>query len=168
LYYWDAADVPEFPSLNAAVRLQSVGAFGVSAASGFNTHTLVSPQDVSDSFMSGNVLATSWNCGRAGGTAATSLQFVYDENGTATDCSLDHWGDDGRAWSDFCDEQGFGVDTEYQSRESNGSTLPAGDPTAAWPDPFAIDADGTTDAAPLNAPRQAIRIVRTGITAALE
>jgi hypothetical protein len=168
LYYWDAADVAEFPSLNPATLLQSVGPFGVSAAAGFNTHTLVSPQNVSDDFMSGNLLATSWNCGRAGGAQATSLQFVYDENGTATDCDLAHWGDNGRAWSDFCDEQGYGVDTEYQSRESNGSTLPFSDPTLEWPDPFAVDADGTTDAAPLNAPRQAIRIVRTGITASVD
>jgi hypothetical protein len=168
LYYWDAADVAEFPSLNAAALLQSIGPFGVSAAAGFNTHTLVTPQNVSDSFMSGNVLATSWNCGRSGGAQATTLQFVYDENGTATDCDLAHWGDNGRAWSDFCDEQGFGVNTEYQSRESNGSTLPASDPTLTWPDPFAVDSTPTTDAAPLNAPRQAIRVVRTGISVVVE
>ena len=168
LYYWDSADVAEFPSLSSAPLLQSVGLFGVSAASGFNTHTLAAPQDVSDAFMSGNVIATSWNCGRAGGAQATSLQFVYDENGTAADCDLAHWGDNGRAWSDFCDEQGFGVDTEYQTRESNGSTMPHGDPTSVWPDPFEPDATGTTDAAPLNAPRQAIRVVRAGITAALD
>jgi hypothetical protein len=168
LYLWDAGDVAEFPSLSSAALLQSIGPFGVSAAAGFNTHTLAVPQSVDEALTGGGLVATSWNCGRAGGAAATSLQFVYDENGTATDCDLVHWTDDGRAWSDFCDEQGHGVDTEYQSRESNGSTLPASDPTLEWPDPFAVDADGTTDAAPLNVPRQAIRIVRSGITAAVE
>lgn len=168
LYYWDAADVAEFPSLSSAPLLQSIGPFGVSAAAGFNTHTLAIPQDVGSGFMSGNLLATSWNCGRAGGAQATTLQFVYDEDGFAGSfCDLAHWTDDGRAWSDFCDDQGNGVNTEYQSRESNGSTLPHGDPTATWPDPFEIDSTGTTDASPLNAPRQAIRVRRPGITASV-
>jgi hypothetical protein len=135
-----------------------------SAASGFNTHTLATPVALNAA------LATTiaWNCGRAGGAAATSLQFVYDEDGFAgTNCDVAHWTDDGRVWSDFCDEQGYTVQTEYQGRASNGSTMPIGDPTEAWPNPFAIDSGGTTDAAPLNAPRQAIRVVRTGITVAV-
>lgn len=164
VYLWSPADVPNFPSLAAAARAASVGAFGVSAASAFNTHTLASPVSINDA------LATTiaWNCGRAGGAAATSLQFVYDEDGFAgTACDLAHWTDDGRVWSDFCDEQGYSVNTEYQGRASNGSTMPIGDPTLAWPNPFAIDSTGTTDAAPLNAPRQAIRVVRTGIAVAV-
>lgn len=165
VYSWAVADVPEFPSLSAADLLVNLGAFGVSAASGFNTHTLASALDVSDATLGGDSIGVLWNCGRTGGAAATSLQFVYDEDGFAgTNCDLAHWTDDGRAWSDFCDEQGYDIETEYQTRESNGSTMSHGDPTVAQPDPFAIDSTGTTDAAPLNVPRQAIRIVRPGIT----
>ena len=165
LYLWAAADVGEFPSLDPALRLQSVAAFGVSAASQFNTHTLAVSQSVGDEVLGDGLLGVAWNCGRAGGTQATTLQFVYDEDGfSGAACDLAHWTDDGRAWSDFCDEQGFGVDTEYQTRTSNGSTMPAGDPTDAWPDPFAVDSTPTADAAPLNAPRQAIRVVRPAIS----
>lgn len=164
IYVWSSADVANFPSLDAAARVQSIGPFGVTTATSFNTHTLASPASVSDTL----AMTVAWNCGRAGGTAATSLQFVYDEDGFAgAACDLAHWTDDGRVWSDFCDEQGYSVNTEYQARASNGSTMPIGDPTLAWPDPFAIDSTGATDAAPLNAPRQAIRVVRTGITVAV-
>lgn len=159
LYSWDAADVPNFPSLSAAPLLRSVGAFGVSAADSFNTLALSPALDLEGV----DVLAIAVNCGVAGGGQAATLQFLYDEDATG-ELSTDHWGDDGRAWSDWVDENSFGVDTEYQTRTSNGSVMPAGDPAATWPDPFAIDTAGTTDAAPLNAPRMAVRLQRAGIT----
>jgi hypothetical protein len=164
IYSWSASDATNFPSLSAATLLQSVGAFGVSSANAYNVHILSTPIGVGRELLGGNAIGVAWNSGRAGGTQATTLQFGYDENGTATACDLVHWGDDGRAWSDFCDEQGYGVNTEYQARASNGTTMPTGDPALTWPNPFAIDSAPPADGTSLDVPRQAIRVVRPGIT----
>lgn len=169
LYSQTAADVPNFPSLTPPELLQHVGPFGVSAANQYNTHTLSASQSLAgvEAFMS------AWTCARTGDVAATSLQFVYNENGGGGLPSVDHWEDDGRDWSDWIDEGSFGdplidgsglQNTEYQARESNGSTMPAGSLTAVYPDPYAVDSTGTTDAAPLNVPRGAFLIVSPGIS----
>jgi hypothetical protein len=170
LYVWQVADIPEFPSLDPASLLVSIGPFGVTTASANNTHVLASPRDIGTTVLGGAAISVAVNCGRAGGTQATTLQFVYDED-VVNEPSLDHWTDDGRAWSDWIDEGSYGdprggglQDTEYQTRTSNGSTMPAGDPTATWPDPFEVDSSGTPDAAPRNVPRMALHLVRVVIT----
>lgn len=156
---WPVDDVLTVPSADPATLLRNVGPFGVSTANGYNIHTLAEPLDLDGV----EVLGVLFNCGRAGGAAATSLQFVYDENGGPTIPSTNHWLDDGRAWSDFVDEGSFWIQTEYQTRESNGSAMVHGDPTLPQPSTFAPD-DG--DDFPLNARRGATRITRPGITAA--
>lgn len=169
LYDEDPGDIGQFPHLVAPPLLQSLGPFGVSAANQYNTHMLASPQSLSGI----EALGIAYNCGRAGGAAATTLQFLYNEDAGGLP-NTNHWLDDGRAWSDWVDEGSYGDPqsgttptqrTEYQTRTSNGSTMPAGDPTDAWPNPFQVDSSGTPDAAPLNVPRGAFLIVCPGITA---
>lgn len=155
---WPLSDILEVPSLDPATLLRNVGPFGVSAANGYNVHTLATPLDLDGV----EALGVLFNCGRAGGAAATSLQFIYDENGGPDTPDVTHWGDGGRNWSDYVDEGGFWVESEYQTRESNGSAMAHGDPTAAQPNTFAPD-DG--DDFPLNARRGATRIIRPGIVA---
>lgn len=151
---WPEADVGTVPSEDPATLLRNVGLFGVSAAGGYNVHTLDTPLDLDGVA----VLGVLFNCGRVGGANATSLQFIYNEDGGTA-----HWLDQGRAWSDFMDDGGFGQDSEYQTRESNGSAMVHGDPSLPQPSVFAPD-DG--DDFPLNARRGATRITRPGITAA--
>jgi hypothetical protein len=168
VYSWDVADIANFPSTSAATRLANLGAFGVTTASSYNTHTLASPLDVSESTMVGDSIALTWNCGRAGGAQATTLQFAYNTDSFAgSQCSLSHWGGT-RIWSDFCDEQGYGIRTQYQTNRTNGSLMQFSDPTLAQPNPFAIDSTPVADTSPLDAPRQSIRIVRAGITGVVE
>lgn len=166
LYDWDPADVGNFPSTSPATLLQSIGPAGVTTANAYAIHELASPQALAGI----DAIAIAFNCGRAGGAAATSLQFIYDED-TGGVPGLNHW-EDGRIWSDWVDDGSYGDPrsgglqrTEYQTRASNGSTMPAGDPTAAWPNPFAVDSVVTADAAPLNVPRSAFLVVLPGITA---
>lgn len=153
----DPDDVGNFPHLVAPTLLRNEGAFGVTSANGYNVRELSSPLPLAGV----ETLGVLFNCGRAGGAPATSLQFLYDENGGPALPSLDHWDDDGRAWSDYMDDGAYVLDSEYQTRASNGSTMAHGDPTAAQPDPFEID-DG--DAAPLNARRGASLVHVPGVT----
>lgn len=154
IYEWPDLTIP---SAGAPALLRSIGAFGTTAANGWNRHTLATPLEIGeDALGAGAIVGLALNCGnRSGvGTPAT-LQLLFDANLGASEVYPTAWVDARLGWSDLMAEGANGYDerTEYQTRATNGSTAPNGDPNAVWPATLPIDSSGTPDLGPENLAR---------------
>lgn len=99
----------------------------------------------------GQIISLGFNFGlRDSGGAGSVTEFVFDPPGAFPSRWLGGWpdDDDGSIHSDWM-EDGFGVLSEYRTRQAAGSTMPENDPNASMPATFVPNAsdDGPTNAA---------------------
>lgn len=148
------------PASSTPELLRDAGAFGMTGT-GYQTHVYATPIDVT----AGQIVGFTFNAGNVDGSTPTDTVSVnYDPNTAGQDAWLTSWVDDGRTWNDLCQDGGggFGNVTEYRSQLALGSTMPMGDPNAAWPSTYLTDAfdDHSTE----NLLRFRFGLVRAGIT----
>jgi hypothetical protein len=158
--FYEFADIPA-PTVLGATLLRDVGPYGLSGT-GYQRHTLATPLSVT----AGTILGVMWNAGNEDGTTPTdTISVNYDPDTGAAEYWSTAWIDDGRTWNDMDptgNEDGYGQETEYRTRAAFGGQMPEGDPSAAWPDPFAEDA--SDDHSVRNHLRHRIYLSRAGIT----
>lgn len=160
IYEWPDLAIP---SAGSPALLRSIGAWGTTAANSWNRHTLATPLEIGETALgAASIIGLGLNCGnRSGIGIPTTLELLFDPNSGASEVYPTAWVDARNQWTDLMSEGANGLDeeTEYQTRATNGSTAPNGNPNAVWPANLPIDTTLVTDAGPENLSRFRLLVV---------